>query len=412
MIRIIRKQKSILRSIILAGILFLNHNAVYAQNVKLIPDPGFIEYSIYYLNSINLKNGSIRSRIFRFILHSDDYSKPHFVSVLTRIAYHNPDIGIHGNKTLIELETDVFELQADLALDSKDMSVNTTQLIDFKGNFIPIKFSTNDKLQQDIHSNFTGEDRSQHQLQSSVTAGKLFDGVYPFYVEVYSGSAPDDLKITDKETYSTIIESISYINIEYPGGELADTTLTEIYTTFPLFEWNPPKSCLNCDSEIRISQFIPHRHSSVEDAIDDDAVIPSSYEEWEYVGNISSFQYPIADVRPLKHNSVYVWQVRTKISTTQGEEYIFSPISSFKIGRYADSYFDHEQNHPLLDVLCQAMTEENFKAYFGPNCNLEDYIPTGNFLINGELKEESDIVFHLNRIINKKDFIANVSVKE
>ena len=411
MINIFSKQKALLISIALTGILLLNHNIIYAQGVKLIPDPGFIEYSIYYLNIINFKDGSIQSRIFRFILHSDSYTNPLFVKVWTGITYHNPDIGIHGNMTLIELETAPFEIKADLALDSKDMSVNTTQLIDFKGNIIPIKYSTNEQLQQGILDNITGEERSRFQFQSSVTAGKLFAGTYTFKIEVFSGSNTNDLKLTDTKSYSTIIESLSYINLESPGGEVADTTLTEIYTTFPLFMWNPPISCLNCESEIRISKFDQTRHLSVEDAIDDDSIIPLDG-EWHQLGNVSSFQYPVSNDRPLIHNSIYAWQVRIKIYSTQGDEYISSPIWAFKIGRYADSYFDHEEKHPLLDILREAMTEEKYKIYFGQNASLEEFLPTGNFMINGELKEESDIVFYLNRVINKKDLISKITVVE
>jgi hypothetical protein len=412
MISFLNKQKAFLRSIALIGIFFINQNIINAQSVKLISDPGFIEYSIFYLNSINLKNGSIQSRIFRFVLHSDSYTNPLFVKVLSRITFHNPDIGIYGNKILIEFESAPFEMKADLALDSKDMSVNTTQLLDFKGNIIPIKYSVNEKVQQEIFGNITGKGGSKFQFQNSVTTGKLFDGTYTFLVEVYSGSNPNDLTLTDSESYSTVIESASYINLESPGGELSDTTLTEVYTTFPLFVWYPPISCLNCESEIRISQYIPNRHSSVEDAINDELLIPSNNEEWEIVGNISSFQYPISQVRPLHPNSVYVWQVRTKLLSTQGDEYISSPIWAYKIGLYADSYFDHEQKHPLLDIIRKAITEEKYKLYFGQNAYLEEFIPTGNFMINGELKEESDIVFYLNRVINKKDLIVNISVKE
>jgi hypothetical protein len=412
MISFLNKQKAFLRSIALIGIFFINQNIINAQSVKLISDPGFIEYSIFYLNSINLKNGSIQSRIFRFVLHSDSYTNLLFVKVLSRITFHNPDIGIYGNKILIEFESAPFEMKADLALDSKDMSVNTTQLLDFKGNIIPIKYSVNEKVQQEIFGNITGKGGSKFQFQNSVTTGKLFDGTYTFLVEVYSGSNPNDLTLTDSESYSTVIESASYINLESPGGELSDTTLTEVYTTFPLFVWYPPISCLNCESEIRISQYIPNRHSSVEDAINDELLIPSNNEEWEIVGNISSFQYPISQVRPLHPNSVYVWQVRTKLLSTQGDEYISSPIWAYKIGLYADSYFDHEQKYPLLDILRKAITEEKYKLYFGQNAYLEEFIPTGNFMINGELKEESDIVFYLNRVINKKDLIVNISVKE
>ena len=43
-------------------------------------------------------------------MHSDSYTNPLFVKVWTKIAYHNPDIGIHGNITLIEFNKKTFML--------------------------------------------------------------------------------------------------------------------------------------------------------------------------------------------------------------------------------------------------------------------------------------------------------------
>ena len=63
-----------------------------------------------------------------------------------------------------------------------------------------------------------------------------------------------------------------------------------------------------------------------------------------------------------------------------------------------------------MDVLYDAMTEEKFSAHFGPEKKLEKYIPTGNFMVNGKLTDESDIIFYLNQVINKKESISKISV--
>ena len=397
-------------SSVLTCIIYLNTNTLYAQKVELIPEPGFIDYSIYYLNSIDFKNASIKSRIFSFRLHSENYENPVYAKVWTQVTFRNPNIGIHGNLTLIELETEPFELKAELILDSRDMALNTNQLIDVEGNTIPINYSAIDDIKGDLLNNISNEYRSEYQFQNTLTTGRLIDGVYTFKVEVFSGSSPNDLNLTDSEIYSANVESPSYVNLESPGGILSDTVLTEIYSTFPFFSWYPSSSCTNCESEIRISKFDKNKHSSVEDAINENVMIPQNNKDWEELGFVNSYQYPISKVENLKHNSIYVWQVRTKLSSTLGDEYIYSPIWAFKIGQYADSYSDYKQKHPLLDVLFDAITEENFSAYFGPEKKLEKYIPTGNFLVDGELKDETDIIFYLNQIINKKETISNISV--
>lgn len=397
-------------SSILTCICFLNTNVLHAQKVELIPEPGFIDYSIYYLNSIDFKNASIKSRIFSFRLHSESYENPVYVKVWTQVTFRNPNVGIHGNLILMELETEPMELKADLILDSRDMAFNTNQLIDVEGNTIPINYSAIDEITGDLLNNISSEYRVEYQLQNTLTTGRLIDGVYTFKVEVYSGSSPSDLSLTDTEIYSANVESPSYVNLESPGGILSDTVLTEIYTTFPFFSWYPSSSCQNCQSEIRISKFDKSKHSSVEDAINENVLIPLDNKGWEELGFVNSYQYPISKVENLKHNLIYVWQVRTKLSSTLGDEYIYSPIWAFKIGRYADSYINYEKKHPLLDVLYDAMTEEKFSAHFGPEKKLEKYIPTGNFMVNGKLTDESDIIFYLNQVINKKESISKISV--
>ena len=70
-------------SSVLTCIIYLNTNTLYAQKVELIPEPGFIDYSIYYLNSIDFKNASMTIKFSSgSIEHQSKVEFFHFVYIV------------------------------------------------------------------------------------------------------------------------------------------------------------------------------------------------------------------------------------------------------------------------------------------------------------------------------------------
>ena len=75
------------------------------------------------------------------------------------------------------------------------------------------------------------------------------------------------------------------------------------------FQWFS-QMCNGCNTYIRVAPFNFELHSSMEDAMEDQRVLPfDQTEEWYEIDNVNSFQYPFSGAYPLEEGSVYCWQV-------------------------------------------------------------------------------------------------------
>ncbi len=385
---------------LLMFIMFSGNN-LQGQSTVLEPEPGFTEYATYYISSFDLQTGASNFQLFRFRLHSDNY--PVYSKILFNASMISPALGIDSQTIIVELETGPIQMNADIILDNQDMSTTTTQLIDVSGNSVPLTISINDMI-----------DPAQFDqiLSSVITTGRLADGTYTFEVQVYSGSSEDNLTLTDSETINIVVESPSYISLESPGGALEDTSLTEIYSTYPLFIWSP-QICSQCEAEIRVAEYIRGVHSSINEAIEDETMLPFDQSAgWEFVGNVTSFQYPVSNARLLEHDKIYVWQIKTSLPTTVGDEESISSINTFKIADIGGSDSTPSGVNPVLQVLGQALSSDQFNSLFGAGGSLEEFTPTANITINGTAATESDIMYLINQVINQNASITNITVEE
>jgi len=381
--------------------MLISYQSLQAQSAILEPEPGFTEYATYYISSFDLQTGASNFQLFRFRLHSNSY--PVYAKIVFNASMTSPVLGIHSQSVIVELETAPLEITADIILDNQDLSTTTTQLMDVSGNTVPLSVSINDMI-----------DPSQFDqiLSSVITTGRLADGTYTFEVQVYSGSSEDDLALSDTENINLVVESPANISLESPGGALEDTSLTEIYNTFPLFIWYS-QFCSQCEAEIRVAEYIQGTHSSISEAIEDETMLPFDQSAgWEFVGNVSSFQYPVSNARLLEHDKIYVWQVRASLATTVGSEEIISPVYAFKIGDIGGANPVPAGINPVNQVLGQALSSDQYSLLFGAGGTLEGFIPTGNITINGAVASESDIMYLFNQVINQNASIINISVEE
>ena len=67
---------------------------------------------------------------------------------------------------------------------------------------------------------------------------------------------------------------------------------------------------------------------------------------------------------------------------------------------------------PIIQVLGQALSSDQFNTLFGAGGVLEGYTPTGNIAINDATASESDIMYLINQVINQNASIINFSVEE
>ena len=373
---------------------------VKAQNVTLTGT--IYDYATYYVSSFDPQTGASDFQLFRYTLSSDSY--PVWVKVTFRATMVSPALGINTEATILDLYTSPFQLDNDIILDNRDLSTTTTQLRDVTGAPIDLSVYIQDVIDvADLNA----------MLSSIMTTGRLADGNYTFQFGVASGSNKGAVESASPtfETRVITVESPSAINLEYPGGALSDTSSTGIFTTYPLLVWSS-SGCNTCASFVRVAEFNPSVHSSMDEAIQDERRLPfDQAQEWESIGIVNSYQYPLSGSLPLEYGKVYVWQVKHELTTTAGSDELLSPIYAFRIqdlgsGSASTSY------HPVVQILQQVLGEDQFNSLFGSSAVLDGFSPSGTYRINGDSDDLSAAISLLNQITNGTASITNVEVQD
>ena len=385
-----------IKIILLIPVIFF-FNILKSQSISLSGE--IFEYATYYVSSFDFGTGATNVQIFRYELSSDQY--PVTLKVRFNASMVSPAIGIYNEETIIAIETDPFELFAPIILDNRDLSNETSTIFDLDTPPNPI----------DLNGNiieFLNPTQADAIMQSVLTLGQIAAGEYSFEVVILSEN--DQVLASDSRTF--FVQSPASITLESPGGALSDTLDNIIYSTFPIFQWFS-QSCNGCNSFIRVSKFSPEIHSSVEEAIEDQRVLPfDQSEEWYSIDNVNSFQYPPSDAYPLEEGNIYCWQIMKTIPTTSGTDEMLSSIYSFMINQSdgANTNTNSSMN-TLLIALEQVLGQEQFNALFGSGNDLEDFIPTGQIEINGVSVDESSLNYLLNQINSDTYQIQSIVVE-
>ena len=386
----------IIKISVLLTLLLGSIQSLRGQNVDLNGD--IFEYATYYVNSFDLNTGATNVQIFRYQLSVEEYPislKVHFMASML-----SPTLGIENEQTIIEIQTDPFQLQAPIILDNRDISSETSIIYDMASP--PNSIELTGQVMESL-------DPAQADaiLQSVITTGKIADGEYTFRVNILSEN--DQVLASDSKTI--LVRSPVSITLESPAGTLSDTLDNVIYTTFPIFQWFS-QICNGCNTFIRVAQYNSQVHSSVEDAMEDQRVLPfDQTEEWYQTDNVNSFQYPFSDAYPLEEGNVYCWQVMMSMPTTLGSEEMTSTIAAFKIGEAGNVETPGMVTNPLLMALQQALGDDQFNAYFGSGNDLQGFNPTGQVEVNGVTVDESSVNYILNQISSNAYQIQSMSVE-
>ena len=388
------------KSIIFFALLVLFNSGIQSQSLNIDVQGEIYEYATYYVSSFDVATGATNVQIFNYSLTSNIY--PVYIKIRFKATIVSPGLGINNAATIVEVETDPFQIQDGLYLDNRDLSSERTFINDNSGNQIELQGQLIDVLDPGL---------SEAIMQTILTSGKLSDGQYTFSVMVYGGLTENDLSLVFDDSKTFVIQSQVPITLESPGGALSDTTDNLLYTNFPIFQWSSGPPCTGCETYIRVAQFDSDVHSGLEDAIEDQRVLPSNQnEDWELIDNVNSFQYPFSGAYPLEAGNVYCWQIRITLPTTSGTEDMFSPIYAFKIGQAGNIETTSAITDPLLMMLQQAIPDK-FNSYFGSGMALDGYVPSGQIEINGVTVDQSVINNLLQQIMSQNYQINSVQVE-
>jgi hypothetical protein len=395
-----KKAMNIFKLFIIVPLLSLMGELIKAQSLNVDVRGEIYEYATYYVSSFDVATGATNVQIFNYSIESNIY--PVFLKIRFKATILSPGLGINSDATIVEIETDPFQIQDGLFLDNRDLSSETTYLSDNSGNQIELNGQLIDVLDPAL---------SEAIMQTIITSGKLSDGQYTFNISVFGGLDEQNLTNVFNDSKTFVIQSQIPITLEYPGGALSDTTDNILYTSFPIFQWSSGPPANYAQTFIRVAQYDPSSHNGLEDAIEDQRVLPANQnEQWALIDNGNSYQYPFSGSYPLDPGNIYCWQIKISLPTTAGNEDMISPLFAFKIGSAGTIETSNIVSNPLLMMIQQTLPDQ-FDSYFGPGKELEGYLPSGQIEIDGVTVGPSVVNTLLQQISNQDYQIQSVVVE-
>ena len=273
-------------------------------------------------------------------------------------------------------------LTAPIHLSNMDLNMTSDQIFDDMGNMVPLHLDITEQLDMS---------KAEQMFSAIVQTGQLPNGVYTFRVVA---TAENGQRIVKEDVLN--IANPATLQLVSPGGILADTTINEVYTSFPVLQWesdpcnytDPMTGESGCQYYIRVAEFKSDEHSSMDQAIESVTRLPLEQSQgFEPVGyGVTTFQYP-TDAGDLEPGKVYVWQVRKDLTTTAGTEKILSDILAFKVKDFTSAGTGEsisEDTSPTGMALQSLIGDDLSSRLFGSGGEASGMITNGTITLNGE----------------------------
>ena len=340
-------------------------------------------YVTYYLSMVDINTGESNMPIFLSELSRESGAPDSIgVDIEFEIIIDSDALGV-DYETLIKVETtQPLILSAPIHLSNMDLNLTTDQIFDDQGNPIALHLDITEQLDLE---------QAEQMFSAIVQTGQLPNGVYTFRVVATSENGE---QIVKEDVLN--ISNPSSLQLVSPGGILSDTTINEVYTSYPVLQWesdpcnyiDPMTGESGCEYFIRVAEFKSQEHSSMDQAIESVTRLPLDQSlGFEPVGfGVTTFQYP-TDGGDLEAGKVYIWQVRKDLTTTSGTEQLLSDIMSFKVKDFTSSESDGtgaDDTTPAGIVLRSLIGDDLADRIFGTGGQVAGMSVNGNITLNGE----------------------------
>jgi len=331
----------------------------------------------YYIAAFDLSTGVSNVLMFDYAIQSNEqecYLPGELISLTIdfSIKIQIPDIGINSYTQLSSGKFKITNVLGPLHFRNTDLNLSNSSI--GSANIEVLNFSIDE-------NNINLEELSSSVLQT----GKIPNGSYMFDFKLLDSQN----NIIDTEIRTIDVYEPSFLELISPGGEVADTLETSIFSSYPVFSWNAD-FCSSCTYGIRIAEYNPSEHTNLADAINDISSFPLNQSDdfFNLPANINVFQYPVSNAADLEMGKLYAWQVRRTYETTVGNSDDFSPIYVFKILSPEDIAIEDNKDVDILELIKELLGESKYNQLFGPGGQLEGYFVYSMSLNGTEVTEE------------------------
>ena len=346
-------------------------------------DVHWTPYVTYYLSMVDINTGESNMPIFLSELSRESGAPDSIgVDIEFEIIIDSDALGV-DHETLVKVETtQPLILSAPIHLSNMDLNLTTDQVFDNQGNPVALHLDITEQLDME---------QAEQMFSAIVQTGQLPNGVYTFRVVATSENGE---QIVKEDILN--ISNPATLQLVSPGGILSDTTINEVYTPYPVLQWesdpcnyiDPMTGESGCEYYIRVAEFKSQEHSSMDQAIESVTRLPLDQSlGFEPIGfGVTTFQYPI-DGGDLEAGKVYVWQIRKDIATTVGTEQLISDIMAFKVKDFTSTESNDsslEDTSPAGMALRTLMGDELANQIFGSGGEAGGMVANGHITLNGE----------------------------
>jgi len=370
-------------------------------NVEKLQSPD--EYSIIYVSDL-IQNAEAAPVFFQYRLTPEiaESTPPPEIAVEVEFIANVPELGLE-NEQIFWVKTDPFPLIGTITLSNRSLSEGVHTVMSTNG---PIEITASP---QNVHI-ISGEHRDELMSQL-LSVPTLPAGTYNFKFSVLQS----DGELIDGDQESVSLEATPTIQLIDPqdGGNVS--------SIYPLFKWNSTGATRNCKFGIRICEYNPDQHSSLEESLNDISVFPypdnggfveldpNDPADFEYVSETTgSYQFrydPSKGGRDLQEGHQYVWEVQKYCTTTSGLLTVESEIHQFSVGVGASD--------PVKTALESILGQGQYNKLFDVGGKLAGYNanPAG-IIIDGEVVEMTRLL-RLSRAFEEgRNTLINVQVAE
>jgi len=359
----------------------------------------FNNFEVFYITDFDFNVGMNNPDIFEYQLiynPSDGDGTPGSgtpinISMTFEMIANIPSLGLE-NRRIIYLKTLPFSFNGEVSISTRNIDMNMSGIFYDDGREVT-------GIHKDEFDFMPAEEFTN--LQTAILSGaKLPAGEYIFDFTVEPEGVIGIATVSQHMVVS--VANPSTLDLVAPGGDLEDNI--EIYSLYPLFQWGSidfmwtGANCPECGYSIRVSEYNPMLHSSIDEALSDRSNLP--YPDLglfyqlpaEIVAGAAdlytaenSFQFPFTDAKPLEEGKTYVWQVHKTFPTTSGPETVESGIFVFTLpamGGEEESGGTTQSggSSVYLQILEQMIDADTFNQFFSGE--LEGYLPTGVVTLN------------------------------
>lgn len=261
-------------------------------------------------------------------------------------------VEVYFNEVLIAwAESGVFDFPANTVLPPYS-NLQLSQGVMVPGSPPPLNTITLGEYELDLNA--------VENLENQILAtGKLPSGVYRFQttgIEILP-TGEEGGRVSDPfENHTLTITNPTNLELFFPGRSVSETTIEEIATTFPYFQWQSDVNPFGADYNIYIYEKYPE-DETVQDVLSHPPML-------NVVGyQLNFFQYPlesspallsgtaVGPVRLLENGKTYYWYIESIVPTGTGDYIIQSDVFRFRIADLTETVNYAPQILALLEQI-------------------------------------------------------------